>query len=183
MKISKYAAIIKKSHYGVVIQTPDEAYLATDGSIYKAEGIPNMSGRDQIGAVLDIEPKKLKKIHIQEEHSKGKDDICGFNLEDEPAALEQDAEKLESVVAVDGNFYATLVCKGGEIQCPMLNDEMVMTYYLEGAPCYYSFTAPFVDEDGTVCCYEYDHDESVWTEDKMCIGEYEEGAVYKYEYH
>lgn len=35
----------------------------------------------------------------------------------------------------------------GEIECPMLGNEMVMTYYPKGCPCYYSYTAPFVDED------------------------------------
>lgn len=37
----------------------------------------------------------------------------------------------------------------GEIECPMLDGERVMTYYQEGVPCYYSYTAPFVS-DGEV---------------------------------
>ena len=64
----------------------------------------------------------------------------------------------------------------GKIQCPMLDDEYVMTYYRKDAPCYYSYTAPFVDEDGDVCYYRYDHDEGCWDEDTLfCIGEYSGG--------
>lgn len=64
----------------------------------------------------------------------------------------------------------------GKIQCPMLDDECVMTYCRKDAPCYYSYTAPFVDEDGDVCCYRYDHDEGCWDEDTLfCIGVYSGG--------
>lgn len=52
----------------------------------------------------------------------------------------------------------------GKIKCPMLNDEEVMTYYAEGFPCYYSYTAPFVLE-GFICYYRFDQDEGCWDED------------------
>lgn len=66
----------------------------------------------------------------------------------------------------------------GEIQCPMLDDEPVMTYYNSDEPCYYTYTAPFVDDDGEVCCYQFDHDEGTWDEDLLFIGEYEKGQKY-----
>lgn len=53
----------------------------------------------------------------------------------------------------------------GEIECPMLGNEKVMTYHPKGRPCYYSYTAPFVDEDGDIGYYRYDHDEGCWDED------------------
>lgn len=41
-----------------------------------------------------------------------------------------------------------------EIECPMLGNESVMTYVWPDGPVYYwSFTAPFVDENGEVCYY------------------------------
>ena len=64
----------------------------------------------------------------------------------------------------------------GEIQCPMLGNEYVMTYYPEDSPCYYSYTAPFVC-DGDICCYRYDHDVGGWDEDLLVLlydGEYTE---------
>lgn len=33
----------------------------------------------------------------------------------------------------------------GKIQCPMLGNVDVMTYY-SNAPCYYTYTAPFVSD-------------------------------------
>lgn len=115
MKISKYAALIKKTHYVIVVHMPDEIYLGTASSIYKAEGIPDMSGREQIGAVLDIEPKKLKKIQIEEKHSREKSNIWGLNLEDAPAASEQDAERLETVAIIDGICWAALTYNVGKM--------------------------------------------------------------------
>ena len=58
----------------------------------------------------------------------------------------------------------------GEIQCPMLDDEYVMTYYPESKPCYYSYTAPFVYE-GNIYYYRYDHDEGCWDDTLFYIGE------------
>lgn len=68
----------------------------------------------------------------------------------------------------------------GEIECPMLGGGYVMTYYPEGVPCYYSYTAPFVCE-GEVCYYRYDHDEGCWDGDTLfCMDEYVEGMVIKF---
>lgn len=66
----------------------------------------------------------------------------------------------------------------GKIQCPMLGENYVMTYYPEGLPCYYSYTLPFVDGYGDVCYYRFDHDEGCWDEDTLfCMEEYLEGTV------
>lgn len=67
----------------------------------------------------------------------------------------------------------------GEIECPMIGGEPVMTYYLEGVPCYYTYTAPFVDEDGEVCFYRFDQDEGCWDEEIFPMGEYIEGIICK----
>ena len=68
----------------------------------------------------------------------------------------------------------------GVIECPMLGNKPVMTYYPKGVPCYYSYTAPFV-EDGEVCYYRFDHDMGCW-DDSVCffMDEYVEGTVYKF---
>ena len=68
----------------------------------------------------------------------------------------------------------------GTIECPMLGNEPVMTYYPEGVPCYYSYTAPFV-EDGEVWYYRFDHDTGCWDEDTLfSLGEYIEGIICKF---
>lgn len=48
--------------------------------------------------------------------------------------------------------------------CPMLH-EKVTTYCAKDSPCFDSYTKPFVNEDGEVCCYQYDHDFGGWIED------------------
>ena len=66
----------------------------------------------------------------------------------------------------------------GEIECPMLGGKAVMTYYAKDAPCFYSYTAPFVS-DGEVCYFRYDHDEGCWDEDVMfSLSEYTGEEVY-----
>ena len=68
----------------------------------------------------------------------------------------------------------------GTIDCPMIEGEPVMTYYPEGVPCYYSYTAPFV-KDGEVYFYRFDHDMGCWDESAMFfMEEYIEGTVYKF---
>lgn len=68
----------------------------------------------------------------------------------------------------------------GEIECPMFNNEMIMTYYFKGVPCYYTYSAPFVDDDGEVCYYMYDQDEGCWDEDLFFMCKYDEGMVIKF---
>lgn len=58
----------------------------------------------------------------------------------------------------------------GEITHPHLG--RIMTYYPLGAPAYDSYTKPFVDNDGDICCYKFDHDAGFWTGDTIVIGEY-----------
>ena len=49
----------------------------------------------------------------------------------------------------------------------------IMTYYPIGVPAFDSWTKPFVDNEGDICCYRYDHDEGVWHEDIIVVlGEY-----------
>lgn len=61
----------------------------------------------------------------------------------------------------------------GEIYCPMLG-KSVMTYRKKGTPCYDTYTAPMVDDDGDIFCYRYDHDMGGWHEDDYYVlGEYQ----------
>lgn len=110
MKISKFVQTIKSTGQCVVIHAPGEIYLSTGHSIYKASEIPDISGISQIAAVLDIEPEKLKKIHIEEEHCKDKADIRGCDLSECPHG---ELEVIRSNVAavVKGNVYTALICR------------------------------------------------------------------------
>ncbi|WP_261780974.1 hypothetical protein [Clostridium botulinum] len=61
----------------------------------------------------------------------------------------------------------------GEIYCPFLGRD-VMTYYPTGMRPYDTITNPFVDEDGGVYYYKYDHDEGGWREDIFSVCEADE---------
>lgn len=63
----------------------------------------------------------------------------------------------------------------GEIECPMLDNKPIMTYYAENRPCYYTYSAPFV-LDGEVCYYRFDQDEGWWDEELFILGDYRENV-------
>ena len=68
----------------------------------------------------------------------------------------------------------------GKIECPMFNGQAVMTYYVKNMPCFYSYTAPFIDSDGDVCYYRFDLDEDSWDEYVFVLcnnGEYQENTL------
>ena len=53
----------------------------------------------------------------------------------------------------------------GNISCPMLNNEEVMTYCPKDAIPYDTVTNPFINEDGDLYVFKYDHDIGGWEED------------------
>ena len=62
----------------------------------------------------------------------------------------------------------------GKIECPMEDGKEIRTYYPEGVPCFYSYSAPFVI-DGEVFFYRFDHDVNSWDGELFFLGEYYEG--------
>lgn len=115
MKISKFVQLVKNTKQCLVIHTPTEVYLSAGESIYKASEFPNISGTAQIAAVLDIEPKKLKKIRITEEQSKSREDVNGFDLSAGTTAGELEISKLTTAAAVDGQLYTAFRCGDNEL--------------------------------------------------------------------
>lgn len=115
MKISKFVQIVKDTKQCIVIHAPGEIYLSAGNSIYKASEFPNITGTAQIAAVLDIEPKKLKKIRIDEEHSKSREDICGFDLSEGTTAGELEISKLTTAAVVDGHLYTAFRCEDNDL--------------------------------------------------------------------
>lgn len=114
MKISKFVQLIKDTGRCIVIHTPSGIYLSTGHSIYSAEELPDITGKYQIAAVLDIEPKKLKKIHIEEESCESRSDIIGYDFSGADAG-EMEIEKMITAAVVDGCTYAAFRCRNGEL--------------------------------------------------------------------
>lgn len=115
MKISKFVQLIKNTGQCIVIHAPSEVYLSSGHSIYKAQEFPDITGRSQIAAVLDIEPKKLKKIQIEEERCKSREDVFGYNFSEGSVTGEMDITKLEFAAVVDGNIYTAFRCENNEL--------------------------------------------------------------------
>lgn len=115
MKISKFVQIIKETGQCIVFHAPGEIYLSTGHSIYKASEFPELTGASQIAAVLDIEPKKLKKIHINEERCQNRENISGYDLSEGTIDGEMEISKLETAAVVDGNIYTAFRCKSNEL--------------------------------------------------------------------
>ncbi len=115
MKISKFVQTVKSTGRCIVYHTPGEIYLGTGASIYKAPEIPNMTGDSQIAAVLDIDHKKMKKIHLEEKFCESRADICGIDLGEAPCT-QIDITKMDVAAAIDGKIYETFLCHdNGEI--------------------------------------------------------------------
>ena len=116
MKVGKYVRLIKKKGYGVWINSNDgEVYLATGASIYKAPGLPCVSGDSTIKAVLDIDQKAAEKILLKEEYASGVSDVIGYDLSDFGAAGESEAKRMKVAAVIDGAIYSALQYNGVEI--------------------------------------------------------------------
>ncbi len=110
MKISKFVQTIKSTGQCVVIHAPGEIYLSNRKAIYTAPEIPDITGTSQIAAVLDIEPKKLKKIVVHEEHCKDKANILGVDF-NEYTPDELEVSKMNVAAVVGENIYAAFLCR------------------------------------------------------------------------
>lgn len=116
MKVGKYVRLIKKKGYGVWINSNDgEVYLATGASIYKAPGLPCVSGDSTIKAVLDIDQKAAEKILLKEEYANSVSDVFGYDLSDFGAAGESEAKRMKVAAVIDGAIYSALQYNGVEI--------------------------------------------------------------------
>lgn len=109
MKISKFVQTIKSTGQCAVIHAPGEIYLGTGYSIYKAPELPDITGMSQIAAVLDVDPKKLKKIHIEEYHCEDRADMRGFDLSESPHG-ELEVSRMDVAAVVGENAYAVFLC-------------------------------------------------------------------------
>lgn len=110
MKISRFVQTIKNTGHCIVFHAPGEIYLSNGKAIYTAPEIPDITGTSQIAAVLDIDPKKLKKIVVQEERCEDKEDILGVDLS-ECTSDELEVSKMDVAAVVGENIYAAFLCR------------------------------------------------------------------------
>jgi hypothetical protein len=115
MKLTKYAALVKKRNICIVLHTEDGMFLGTGASIYKADGIPELVGEKQIAAVLEIGQKKLDKMIIKEEVYDSAAEVAGIDMSDDIAPGEMDADVIDAAVSLNGESIAAVKCEDGEL--------------------------------------------------------------------
>lgn len=70
MKLSKFVKRAKSESYCVVIHADDSGiWLGTRLALYNATELPYMEGKEQAGAVLDIDSKAWEKMFFDEKYT------------------------------------------------------------------------------------------------------------------
>lgn len=94
MKLSKFVKRAKSESYCVVIHADDSGiWLGTRLALYNATELPYMEGKEQAGAVLDIDSKAWEKMFFDEKYAETGGAAFGMNLTDADP-LEQEARRV-----------------------------------------------------------------------------------------
>ena len=81
MKLSKFVKRAKSESYCVVIHADDSGiWLGTRLALYNATELPYMEGKEQAGAVLDIDSKAWEKMFFDEKYTAHAGADFGMNL-------------------------------------------------------------------------------------------------------
>ena len=91
MKLSKFVKRAKSESYCMVIHADDSGiWLGTRSALYNATELPEMEGKEQVGAVLDIDREKM---FFDEKYAETGGAAFGMNLTDADP-LEQEARRV-----------------------------------------------------------------------------------------
>lgn len=94
MKLSKFVKRAKSESYCMVIHADDSGiWLGTHLALYNATELPEMEGKEQVGAVLDIDSKAWEKMFFDEKYAETAGAAFGVNLTDADP-LEQEARRV-----------------------------------------------------------------------------------------
>lgn len=102
MKLSKFVKRAKSESYCVVIHADDSGiWLGTRLALYNATELPYMEGKEQAGAVLDIDSKAWEKMFFDEKYTAHAGADFGMNLtETDPTEQEARRVPLERLLPV-----------------------------------------------------------------------------------
>lgn len=116
MKLSKFVKRAKSESYCVVIHADDSGiWLGTRLALYNATELPYMEGKEQAGAVLDIDSKAWEKMFFDEKYTAHAGADFGMNLT-ETDPTEQAARRVPLEMFYKGMGLVGLVYgNGGEL--------------------------------------------------------------------
>lgn len=110
MKLSKFVKRAKSESYCVVIHADDSGiWLGTRLALYNATELPYMEGKEQAGAVLDIDSKAWEKMFFDEKYTAHAGADFGMNLT-ETDPTEQEARRVPLEMFYKGMGLVGLMC-------------------------------------------------------------------------
>lgn len=113
MKLSKFVKRAKSESYCVVIHADDSGiWLGTRLALYNATELPYMEGKEQAGAVLDIDSKAWEKMFFDEKYTAHAGADFGMNLT-ETDPTEQEARRVPLEMFYKGMGLVGLVYGSG----------------------------------------------------------------------
>lgn len=118
MKLSKFVKRAKSESYCMVIHADDSGiWLGTRLALYNATELPEMEGKEQVGAVLDIDSKAWEKMFFDEKYAETAGAAFGVNLTDADP-LEQEARRVPLEMFYKGmGLVGLTLCAGVRRDC------------------------------------------------------------------
>ena len=115
MKLSKYAALVRREAYCAVYRVQnDGVWLGLRGALYRAGELPEFSGREQTRAILSLDDKQMDKVYLREFDCEEMQNVSGYNLRDYDPG-EQATKPVAMVAAVKGMYASALRTNDGEL--------------------------------------------------------------------
>lgn len=116
MKLSKFVKRAKSESYCMVIHADDSGiWLGTRSALYNATELPEMEGKEQAGAVLDIDSKAWEKMFFDEKYTAHAGADFGMNLT-ETDPTEQEARRVPLEMFYKGmGLVGLMYGNGGEL--------------------------------------------------------------------
>lgn len=115
MKLSRFAALVKREGRCRVIRQGDHTWMSLGCAIYKADGMPEIHGPTQAQTVLDLSDKAWKKIFYDEDTAESASDICGIDMTESVREERQTEAHPMQLCYKKGTITTALRCDGGEL--------------------------------------------------------------------
>ena len=81
MKLSKYAALVRREAFCHVIHIENEGmWLGARGVLYRASELPECSGPEQVQAILSLSDKQMEKVVVKETDCESVGNVLGYDL-------------------------------------------------------------------------------------------------------
>lgn len=133
MKLSKFATLVKREGCCNVYRVENDAvWLGTRGALFRAGGLPEIHGRDEVRVILSLSEKQMEKIMVYEHDCNDLSAVAGMNLRDY-----DEREKVAKPAVNIGLIHTAVKADDGELifydtnYLSPLSDELKDSDYME----------------------------------------------------